>query len=145
MKIEMTRSYRQRNTGNVVFVYRVKGTDTEMQQYEEIQGEHFVQDEKSGDVLWFTTKCVGNKGTLIITPNGKVVPDMSAFDQAASLAEQFGGNLGQELARSAAQLLLGTTPNAAAPVAPVTPVAETTEKVDETTGEISENASIGDI
>ena len=31
---------------------------------------------------------------------------MSAFDQAASIAAQYGGNFGQELARQAAQAIL---------------------------------------
>jgi len=40
------------------------------------------------------------------------VPDMSAFEQAASLAKQFGGNFGQELAKASVQGLLGNTPDA---------------------------------
>ena len=57
--------------------------------------------------LWFTTRCIGNAGSLIVTEKGKVVPDMSAFEQAASLAKQYGGNFGQELARAAVANLLG--------------------------------------
>ena len=55
-------------------------------------------------------RCVGNHGKLIITTNGNIVPDMSAFDQAASIAAQYGGNFGQELARMSAQQILGHTP-----------------------------------
>jgi hypothetical protein len=70
--------------------------------------------------LWFTTRCIGKQGSLIITTNGNVVPDMSAFDQAASIAQQYGGDFGQELARSAAQNVLGT----AAPSTSATPEAQ---------------------
>ena len=69
--------------------------------------------------MWFTTRCVGENGTLIITTNGKIVPDMSKFDQAASLASQYGGNFGEELAKLTAQSILGVSSTSAveAPVA----------------------------
>ena len=117
MKISMIRSYKS-TKGNTVFVYEVNGTTAELAAYEESQGEfHTVAD--NGKPLFFTTKCAGQSGKLIITTNGKAVVDMSDFDQAASLASQYGGNLGEELAKSAAQMLLGHK-------APSAPVANTT-------------------
>lgn len=38
---------------------------------------------------------------------------MSAFEQAASLAKQYGGNFGQELAKAAVANILGGNSNAA--------------------------------
>ena len=106
MKIKLVRSYTSPK-GNRVFVYEVNGTPEQLAAYEAAQGDNFRKDTETGKALWFTTRCVGDSGSLIITANGKVVPDMSAFDQAASLASQYGGNFGQELARIAAEKLLG--------------------------------------
>lgn len=118
MDIHKIRSYRSKNSGRVVFVYGVKGTTQELTQFAEAQGEYHRTDDQSGEPLWFTTKFVGNQGKLVITSNGNVVPDMSNFDAANSLAEQYGGNLGQELARAAAQQLLGGTPEPVAEAQP---------------------------
>jgi len=49
------------------------------------------------------------------------VPDMSAFDQAASIAAQYGGNFGQELARQAAQNILGAPTQGSQPMPQDTP------------------------
>lgn len=112
MKIKLMRSYRSKK-GNTVFVYGVTGSPEQIEAFKNAQGENFRESEE-GVALWFTTRCVGQTGSLIITTNGKVVPDMSAFDQAASIAAQYGGNFGQELARAAAANLL--TGSAGTPV-----------------------------
>lgn len=105
MKIKLIRSYRSQN-GNATFVYGVTGSDADLKQYEDAQGEYYREDDE-GTPLWFTTRCVGEVGSLIITTKGNIVPDMSQFDQAASIASQYGGNFGQELAKQAAQSILG--------------------------------------
>jgi hypothetical protein len=105
MKVSLIRSYRSKN-GNATFVYGVKGNASDLEAFKAAQGDYYREDEE-GTALWFTTRCIGNSGSLIITTNGNVVPDMSAFDQAASLAKQYGGNFGAELAKSAASALLG--------------------------------------
>lgn len=116
MKISLLRSYRSRN-GNPTFVYAVSGSTSDLEAFKNAQGEYYREDD-NGSPLWFTTRCVGNQGKLIITTNGNVVPDMSAFDQASSIAAQYGGNFGQELARmSAQQILGGGATNDAAPQA----------------------------
>lgn len=123
MKINLLRSYKSKN-GNTVFVYAVSGKPEQLAKFKEASGEYFREDEK-GVALWFTTRCVGQTGTLIITTNGKIVPDMSAFDQAASMAAQYGGNFGQELAKAAAaQLLGGNAPQATV----ATPAAQIQDK-----------------
>jgi hypothetical protein len=117
MQAKLIRSYRSSKTGNTVFVYGVTGTKAEIASFQEIQGEFYVEDAVNGP-LWFTTKCVGQQCPLIITSNGRICADTSAFDQAASLAAQYGGNLGQEHARAAAQQLMGNKN----PIAHVEPV-----------------------
>jgi hypothetical protein len=107
MKIKLMRSYRSKN-GNATFVYGVSANASDLEAFKDAQGDYYRED-SDGTPLWFTTRCVGQAGQLIITTNGNVVPDMSAFDQAASLAEQYGGNFGAELARSAAQAILGVS------------------------------------
>ena len=104
MKIKLIRSYRSKN-GNATFVYGVSGSNADLDAFKEAQGDYYRED-TDGTPLWFTTRCVGDNGSLIITTNGNIVPDMSAFDQAASIASQYGGNFGQELAKQAAQSIL---------------------------------------
>ena len=106
MKVSLLRSYRSKN-GNATFVYKVNASDNDLESFKEAQGDYYRED-KGGSPLWFTTRCIGQSGKLIITTNGNVVPDMSSFDQASSIAEQYGGNFGQELAKTAAQAILGT-------------------------------------
>jgi len=106
MKISLLRSYRSQN-GNATFVYTVSGSASDLEAFQNAQGEYYRETD-DGTPLWFTTRCVGNQGKLIITTNGNIVPDMSAFDQASSIAAQYGGNFGQELARMSAQNVLGT-------------------------------------
>jgi len=122
MKIKLIRSYRSKN-GNPTFVYAVSGNQADLEAFKQAQGEFYREDEKTGSPLWFTTRCVGDNGKLIITTNGKVVPDMSAYDQAASIAAQYGGNFGQELAKQAAMSILGAGNNTASVPASV-PMAE---------------------
>lgn len=115
MKIKLQRSYTSKN-GNKVFVYSVTGSKEQLAAFKAAQGENFREAEDKTP-LWFTTRCVGDTGSLIITTNGKVIADMSAYDQAASLASQYGGNFGQELARmAAASLLAGKSSNSTTPV-----------------------------
>ena len=106
LSVKMQRSYKSKN-GNRTFVYTVSGKPSDIEAYKEAQGEFYREDDNTNNPLWFTTRCIGKTGTLIITDNGNVVPDMSEYDEAASLAEQYGGNLGEMLAREAAQRLLG--------------------------------------
>ncbi len=104
MKVKLLRSYRS-GKGNTVFVYTVSGSKEQIEAFKAAQGDNYREDEH-GNPLWFTTRCIGNTGTLIITSKGKVVPDMSQYEQAASLAKQFGGNFGQELAKASVAALL---------------------------------------
>lgn len=106
------RSYRSKK-GNTTFVYGISGSKEQLAAYAKSQGEFHTVDETTGTPLWFTTRFVGKNANLIITTNNKCIADMSAFDQADSLAKQYGGNLGEQLAKTAAQQLLGATPTPA--------------------------------
>lgn len=104
------RSYKKRDKNNNlvdVFVYAVTGSKEALEAYKTVQGEFLRTDEATGKHLWFSTRYVGDSAKLIITEKGNVVADMSEFAKAASLASQFGGNLGVELARNAAAQLMG--------------------------------------
>jgi|TARA_R110000868_G_C10778965_1_gene755366 hypothetical protein len=105
MEINYARTYKSAK-GNTVFVYTVTGNATELADYERVQGSYHRVDPKTGETLWFTTRFVGESGSLIITDNNKVVADMSEFDKQASLVQQYGGNLGDHLAKSAADKLM---------------------------------------
>ncbi len=110
MKLKFQRSYRKPGTGQLVFVYTVTGSDAQLAQYKEIQGENYRATE-DGEPLYFSTRSIPDGTALAVTQNNRVVPDMSKFDQAASLAAQYGGNLGQELAKvAAANLMNFSTP-----------------------------------
>lgn len=106
--------YISRN-GNETFRYKVTGSPEAMVAYEEAQGEYYTVDETTGNALWFTTRFAGDIADLIVSNSGKIYADMSNYAKQASLAKQFGGNLGQELARAAAEKLVGK------PVANTTP------------------------
>lgn len=125
MKIKALRSYTSKN-GNKVFVYSVAGSKEQLAKFKAAQGENYREAE-DGTPLWFTTRSVGAAGELIITTNGKVVPDMSAFDNAASLAKQYGGNLGTELAKAAVAQLLGNS--SSTPVAASVPSTDGLDKI----------------
>lgn len=117
LNVKLARSYRSK-AGNVTFVYVVSGSKENLEEFERIQGD-FARKDEAGNLLWFTTRCIGASGKLIITTNDKIVPDMAEFDMAASMASQYGGNLGQELARSAAAKLTGNQPQAVVTPEPV--------------------------
>ncbi len=110
MKVVLLRSYRSKN-GNVTFVYAVSGNAEDLAKFKEIQG-GFYREDDNGQPLWFTVNCIGQTGKLIITTNNKIVPDMSAFDQAHSLAKQYGGDFGKALADASVAKALGTAPTA---------------------------------
>lgn len=105
MKIKYLRQYRKSGTGTIMFVYQVLGTEEQLAAYEEAMGENYREDDTDGP-LFFSQRFVGNTTGLIITPNKRVVADTSKFDQAASLAASYGGNLGHAIASAAASELL---------------------------------------
>lgn len=106
LNASFVRSYRSKK-GNVTFVYAVSGSEEAVAKYDAIQADNLRKDETTGKSLFFTTRYFGDNAKLLITTNDKVVADMSEFDKASSLASQYGGNLGRELASHAAAKLMG--------------------------------------
>jgi hypothetical protein len=112
--ITFDHNYVKKDTGTDVFVYHVKASGADLDAYKTAAGDFYREDDKTGAILWFSTRFVGDKGTLKVSSDGKkVFADMSAFKKAASLSKQFGGNFGQALAQASVQGLLGgtNTPN----------------------------------
>jgi hypothetical protein len=105
MKVKCVRTYRSKN-GNPTFVYSVDGTKEQLADFKKSQGDYYREDEDKTP-LWFTTRYIGEEGTLMITSNGNVVPDMSEFDKQASLVAQYGGNFGDILAKDGINKLKG--------------------------------------
>mgnify|MGYP003658291339 CR=1 FL=1 len=106
LKVKLVRDYVSQN-GNATFVYEVTGDKESLASYKKIQGKYYREDKDTNAVLWFTTRCIGDDGELIITSKGNVVPNMSEFRKAQSLTEQAGGNFGDALAKASVERLLG--------------------------------------
>lgn len=109
MKANYLRQYRKPETGNVVFVYTVNGTNEELNAYKVAQGSNYVEDKDSGTPLFFSVNYVGNSANIIITDGGKAILDTSRFDQLSNLASQAKGAVATEIARLAAMEILGMT------------------------------------
>jgi hypothetical protein len=107
LKVTSVRTYRSKN-GNPTFVYSVAGSKEDLASFKKAQGTYYREDE-DGKPLWFTTRFIGDTGSLIITTNGNIVPDMSEMDKQASLVSQYGGNFGDMLAKKAVDKLGGKT------------------------------------
>ena len=120
MKIRLISSYRNSN-GNVVFVYRVSGSKSQMTQFIEAQGEYlkYEDNDESKAPLFFTTKYAGDNGALVVTQSGKVVVDTTEENKLTSLMEQHKGTaLGDALAlQIAARMMKDLSKPAAAPTA----------------------------
>lgn len=85
-----------------MFVYAVDGTQAQLDAYADSQGVHLRTDEATGKLLWFTRKYAGESGRLLCnTDTSACYADMSLFRRQASLAAQFGGNLGNQIAQTA--------------------------------------------
>ena len=104
MKVKYQRSYRSKK-GTPTFVYAVEATKEELKTYKEAQGNYYREDSETKLPLWFTARYVGEQADLVITSNGNVVADMQEFDKQASLAAQYGGNLGEFLAQKGMEKL----------------------------------------
>ena len=105
MKATYQRQHTSSKTNVPVFVYSVEGTELELARLREVQGANHRTDKETNKDLWFTTRYAGDEAKLIITQNNKVIADMSEFKKLDSLSKQFGGNLGEQIAKQAAAML----------------------------------------
>ena len=109
MKIKLISSYRNGN-GNVVFVYRVTGSKSQMNTYIEAQSEYlkYEDGDETKSPLLFTTNFAGNEGALVVTSTGKIVVDTTEQNKMASIMKQHAGTpLGDALATQLAAKMLG--------------------------------------
>lgn len=118
LKLQSVGQYRNQKQ-TLVFRYKVSGSPAALQAYEEAQGEYYVEDQKTGDVLYFTPRFAGKTATLVVTDEGRIYVDMSELEQQASLISQFGGNLGQAMADAFASKLSGASSSTAKKTATV--------------------------
>lgn len=104
-----TRNYKK--NGNTVFVYTFLNLSPEKKAVLKSVQKDFYREDEAGNPLWFTTRYSGDKVDVVANEqSGKLYADTSKLDKAASLAKQYGGNLGQELAKISAAQLLGVAP-----------------------------------
>jgi len=90
-----------------VFVYKVKGTETEIASFIKAQGEHY-KPEADGSITWFTPRFNGKVVKLLISAkSGKVVADNTESDQVRSMLEQNDNALGRAIAELYAKQMLG--------------------------------------
>lgn len=111
VNVTYVRQYSTNKNGKrvTVFVYRVSGTPELKAKYKELQGKFYRPDTETNEPLYFTKHYMGTSGTLILTDSGKVAPDMSKYEKAASLCDQFDGVFGQTLAQRLVSDIMGTT------------------------------------
>lgn len=109
MKIKLLSSYRNGN-GNVVFVYKVTGSKSQVNTYIDAQAEYlkYEDGDETKSPLFFTTNFAGNEGALVVTQNGKIVVDTTEQNKMASIMKQHAGTpLGDALAQQLAAKMLG--------------------------------------
>lgn len=91
--------------GNRTFIYTVECTPEEKEALEDAKGDNYKED-ANGKPLFYTINYVGEEIDIIITTNGNVIAKNSEFEKMNSLAKQFGGNLGEQIAAKAAESLM---------------------------------------
>lgn len=121
MKAVFINQYTKASTGNTVFRYGVRGTAKELESYKATQGDNYRTDKNTGEPIFFSSKFVGDSVNLITTEKGKVIADMSEYNKAKSLCEQFGGDFGSAMANALVAKLTGA--HASSSVAPAEKVA----------------------
>ena len=92
LTIKNHRMYRRVRDGGpqTVFVYTVHGTPKKLTKFKDCLGEYYRENDL-GTPLYFSTRCYGDDTPLIITDNGRLVPDVYYLDteNKVSLTEQF--------------------------------------------------------
>lgn len=101
------------NVKRVFFVYIVSGTQEELESFRVAQAANYkVGDDPKrpnefGKPLWFSLDYHGEICTVNISKNNKVYADNSEMRKMASIAKQYGANLGDAIAHQFAAQMLG--------------------------------------
>ena len=140
MRIKFSGTYVKVNditkTTKDMFRYTVEGTSEELAAYKESCGANYREDVQTGTPLFFSQDYVGETQELAISQNShRAYADTSELKKAASLAKQFGGNLGQAIAAEAAKNLMSGMRGSKAAVAVAAP-APVVEPVEPKLGEL---------
>lgn len=104
MKATFKRQYRKQETGKLVVVYAVSGTEAELKEYEKSKGAHFRTDRETKEPLLFSNRYVGKKADMIKTEKGEFIADTTEFDQLANLADQYGIDVALRIAGKQAEV-----------------------------------------
>lgn len=93
MKIEFVKRrknpYRQRQTGNLVFVYFVEGTPEEIAAYK-LANPKGVEDATSKKMLFFTTKYSQQTAELKVSDKGNYYPEIDELEVLAEATALYG-------------------------------------------------------
>ena len=114
MRAKLKNSYKKagnNGTAQTIFVYRVNGTQEEIEKYQELrEAEGYYTEDEDGTPLYFTNRYYGDNINLMVTINDNIVVDTTLFDKVQSLAEnnQF---MREQLAAQMAAQLLGSMSN----------------------------------
>jgi hypothetical protein len=109
MRAKLKNSYKKAgNNGTVqtIFVYRVNGTEEQLEKYQELrEAEGYYTEDEDGTPLYFTNRYYGDNINLMVTTNDNIVVDTTIFDKVQSLADNNPFMREQLAAQMAAQLL----------------------------------------
>lgn len=85
-------------SATTVFRFTVTGTESEMKEYKDIQGDNLRVDKETGKPLFFSTRFFGNRMKLIVTTNEstgeqRIIADDSELVKIQSLVDTFGADV----------------------------------------------------
>jgi len=114
MKAKLKNSYKKagnNGTAQTIFVYRVSGTQEEIEKYSTLrEAEGYYTEDEDGTPLYFTNRYYGDNIQLMVTTNDNIVVDTTLFDKVQSLADN-NPFMKEQLAAQMAAQLLGTMSN----------------------------------
>lgn len=73
-----------------IFRYHVSGSEKELEQLEQAQGDNYRLDDTTGKPMYFTTNYVSDNIELNITTNGNVVVDDIELSKLQSMVNNYG-------------------------------------------------------
>ena len=105
--IQFVRQYRKSPTekqreaghsGSIVFVYKVKGAEAEVNNYLETKKD-FIKSikQEDGQINFFSTRFVGQAGELMLTSKNEWVLDTTEADQLHNLTAQYGYDIAKDM------------------------------------------------
>jgi hypothetical protein len=107
MKAQFNGQYRNKK-GNLTFRFIVTGTEEELAQYKELQGQYYVEND-NGEPLYLTTTYVSDSVELKVSSKGTIYADTSEVDKIVSFAKSQGIDLSKGLTDKLMSALGGKT------------------------------------